>query len=538
MTRLALAILLAPAAAIAQPSVEPHDRPMAPSDDVVHDVPNVSPPFDPDDPAVRRLVLPPYYEETSGASGLRTVFPFYFTRWSPGFRATLAGPWYSRDGGRGTHTRVLFPFYWHYERTGWDLLVLPPMYTLSARNGWDFGLPPFFMAGRTDDDSYLLIPPLLLADFRDHDSSFTLFGPYYRRTRPDSDVWGIAPLHFEGDTAGNVYDIWFPLYWRFADIEEGLSTTVVGPAYRRYGPGWASWGLAPLVFHAGGRTQGGTLWSRLTLLPLFHTASRGDDHFRLATPLFVYDRTPDSNLLVLPMYQRYRGEIALDAVAPVFWHWTRETTGTDSWLIPPLFHSTGPAHRSEVLFPSIWYVHDYERSRTMGLWPLFVHHYNWPEHYRALWVFPTFHYEYDPESWVFNIHPLLYTGASETKEHEVVFPLFWRFEDRTGPDVVLFPFYWDFQNIPKRGRDIVGFPFFWHFRSGARTTQVLLNSLYTEGRCERGEGQSWTFHFLPLFAFGEPCPGDTYFSLLYGLAGYRSAGSHRRMELFWIPIDL
>ncbi len=538
-TLLAAFILAAPALASAQPVGEPDDRPDPASNDVAHDVPRLVPPWNADDPETRRLILPPYYSETHGQSGMRAFFPFYFNHWSPGFHATLLGPYYDREGGPGTRTRVLFPFYWHYERTGWDLLVLPPAYTLSASNGWDAGVPPLFMAGRTDDDQYLLIPPLLLADFRDADSSLTIFGPYYSRTRPDYDGWGIVPIHFEADDEGHVYDVWFPLYWKFADVEEGLSTTVLGPTYWRHGPGWSSYGLAPLVFGAGGTTQGGTDWSRLTVLPLFHTASRGDDAFRLATPLFLWDRTPDSTLLVLPFYQRYRGEISVDAVAPIFWHWQRETTGLDSWLVPPIYHSTGPAHRSEVIFPALWYLHDYERSRTIGLWPLFVHHYNWPERYRALWLFPTIHYETDPTSWMFNVHPLLYLGASETKNHQVFFPLFWRFQDREGPDTVLFPLYWDFEDTPRNERDIVGFPLFWRFRTQRDVTQVIGNTLYTRRRCEReGEGQGWTFHFLPLFAFGEPCPDDTYFSLLYGMLGYRSAGRHRRMDLFWIPIDL
>jgi hypothetical protein len=527
--------------AAVQPELEPEPEPAPPAAPAEDDLPLTDAPRVRRDGGgeaearVRQTVLPPWFDHQQGDERMRALFPFYFSTTSPRVSTLLIPPYYQRRDRRGWNTDVLFPFVWSYRRPDpkGSLLVIPPFYTNTADNGWDLGLAPLFFAGRTGDSHYVMVPPLLWS-FWDDDSSFTLAGPLYIRDTPTSKAWGLPPILFFGESEGSVYRVALPLYFHFSNEDAGTGTTVVGPFYNQYGPGWSSLGLFPLMNIGSGQT-----WSKATVLPLFHYARRGEDRLTLITPLFGYDADADSSTLVTPLYQRARGPTNLDAVAPLFWYWRRPRVGSESLLIGPWLHQSDPASRTDVVFPFFW---DFETpgvSRTTAVAPLFMYSRSREDHSTSLWIAPTLQYASDPEGWAFNIHPLLYTGGSgnRRRNHQVLFPFFYRFEDDAGPDTVLFPFVWDFVDRPTRGHDLVLFPFFWQFRSRDGYTQVLLNSVYTEGRCARG-GQSWRFDFIPLFAFGAPCPGDVYWSILYGLAGYRTAGSYRKMELFWLPFDL
>ncbi|MBI2893984.1 MAG: hypothetical protein HYY06_10565 [Deltaproteobacteria bacterium] len=528
--------LISPIAALAQAPDESggaEPEPIAPAPTTE---PGRAAPPEPDaEVRTREMILPPWYERRRGDTGLRALFPFYFSSWKPGATTLLVPPYYQRRGPDRWNTDVIFPFFWSYRRPDGSLLVVPPFYTNSAADGWGLGLAPLFFAGRSGESRHVVVPPLLWS-FWDEDSSLTIAGPIYSRTTATSSAWGLPPLLFFGESEGKSYGIGFPFYWRFADEDAGTGLTVIGPLYGRHGPGWSSFNAVPFLWTAAGQT-----WSRVTLLPVFHYASRearGQDRLTLITPLFAYARRPESTTIVTPLYQRVRGTTDLDAVAPLAWYWRRPRVGSTHLLIGPWLHETDPISRGDVVFPFWWDFQRYGDSRMVALAPLFLYSTSRSEESTSLWIAPTIQYVSDAEGWAFNIHPLLYTGGSARRNHEVAFPFLYRFEDETGPDTVLFPFVWDFVDRPSSGHDLVLFPFFWQFRSEDSYTHVLLNSVYTEGKCERGPGRSWRFDFVPLFAFGAPCPGDTYWSLLYGLAGYRTAGRYRKMQLFWLPFDL
>ena len=43
---------------------------------------------------------------------------------------------------------------------------------------------------------------------------------------------------------------------------------------------------------------------------------------------------------------------------------------------------------------------------------------------------------------------------------------------------------------------------------------------------------------LPVFSYARPRPEDVSWNVLFGLAGYRRAGTHRQIRVFWIPINI
>jgi hypothetical protein len=47
-------------------------------------------------------------------------------------------------------------------------------------------------------------------------------------------------------------------------------------------------------------------------------------------------------------------------------------------------------------------------------------------------------------------------------------------------------------------------------------------------------GLDWSFHFLPLFSYGED-PHGYFWNVLFGLAGYSRHGGATEVRALWIP---
>jgi hypothetical protein len=82
----------------------------------------------------------------------------------------------------------------------------------------------------------------------------------------------------------------------------------------------------------------------------------------------------------------------------------------------------------------------------------------------------------------------------------------------------------------------VGFPLYWRFRTRDTVSQLALNTYWHERRTR--SGRAWEFHFFPLFAFGSDAPGDHWWNVLYGLAGYTRRGSYARARVLWLPFQV
>jgi hypothetical protein len=130
-----------------------------------------------------------------------------------------------------------------------------------------------------------------------------------------------------------------------------------------------------------------------------------------------------------------------------------------------------------------------------------------------------------------------FSDGEKQRHRRVVFPFYWDFSDkRKGLETrTVFPFWFDVRNERLERRSKVAFPVYWAFQRRETTHTVSLNT-YTK-RTDSKNGTSWRFHFLPLFSVGRQPNGKSW-DIFYGLAGYERRGAHRRMKLFWTPIEL
>ena len=468
----------------------------------------------PDPRDTYRLVLPPLLIERR--AGVRTiaVFPLFYDRQTPHDHELLAGVYYQRRG-RGGAADVVFPFFWSFRGATDNTWVVPPVYSHTSDDGFDFGIAPLVFTGRSGHKVYTVLPALLTVSWADDEAAHTFAGPFWRIRSGGNVDWGIFPLAWFFNSDTNFTGVIPPFFFRFENHEEQTATTVVPPVYHRTTPDSASWGLAGVLhhFHDADTTS-------LTIPPLiFHYSHTHDGDTRLVTPLGGYFDVDGSQTLITPLYQRHRGDTYLDSVAPFFFAWGDERAQSFNLLIPPLvFHRRTPGSSTTVVLPV--YAHVGERGRfDTYLTPVFGH---WESHTRdasGTWIFPTIQISHNETSSTFNIHPLVYATSGRTSRHLVVAPLVWDFEDYEAET-----------------RATVLFPVFWRFRTRHSVSQLALNTYWHESRSHGVT--SWEFHFFPLFAFGSTGPGDHWWNVLYGLLGYKRAGSYARAQVFWAPIQV
>lgn len=447
------------------------------------------------DEQVDRILVPPVFlQERTPTRTTRVVFPLFFQEQRLQSTTTLV-PFYYRHRAQGQRTDVAFPFYWHWRGqrdAGGEYLtrVIPPFYyhywhAEGEARSTAVGLAPLFFYGETwaRDGSlsreHLIIPPLLTYHTWRPEHALTIAGPfYYNRERNDTD-WGLAPLWFTGNNLRRRY-LFIPpalTYYRHRH-EDHASLTVVGPFWVRNSPDSFSINLAPLFFHRHNRTESNT-----TVLPLFHY-DRGDYGSTLVTPLFGYRLRRDERLVVTPFYQQYRSlDYRFDSVAPFFFRSQEPLTGAHTEAVFPLFY-----HRA---------------TFSTNTW----------------WVLPTAHYHRENADWYFNLYPLVFTGQTGPRRHTVIAPL-----------------YFDFQNEETHSRAMMVTPLFWRFSDPNSVTMLAGNFLWMSA--VRQGVRSYEWHLLPIFSYARPRPEDLSWNVLFGLAGYRRAGTHRQIRVLWIPINL
>jgi len=467
----------------------------------------------PESPEDSELILPPVYMESRGDVSTTAVFPLYFNRTEPDDEQMLIGPYYRRRGV-DVNADVLFPLYWSFRTVDSLTLSIPPFYYHTDDDGQDVGLAPLFFDGRSGDEVYTVIPPLLTASWADEEEAYTLAGPFWRIRDRDELSWGIFPLLWVDDDPLSTDIIGAPLFFHFADHEQEEALTIIPPFYHEVTPDRATWGLAPLLLHS--HDEEGTSW---TLPPLLSHYSHYAGDTRLVTPLFGWFDVEGDETLVTPLYQRHRGDTELDSVFPLLFSWRDPQQHASALVIPPLFYNyDSPSEETTILFPLFGRWHE-PGDYTTWATPLVAHYENEQEDAAGTWVFPNLQLSHTETSTTFNLHPLVYSTSAETHRHLVVAPL-----------------YWDFEDYEDDSRITLGFPLLWRFRNGSTVSQLALNTYYHHYR--EGGVPGWEFHFFPLFAYGEPRPGDHWWSILYGLVGYRRQGSHAEASVFWIPFEV
>ncbi len=459
------------------------------------------------------LVIPPLFlRMTRGDTTTTAVFPLFFQEESPDDLSRMIFLYYYRRSLE-ENADVLFPLYWSFRGVDSLTFSIPPVYYHYDDDGFDWGIAPLIFDGRSGDSVYTIIPPLLTFSYADEDEAYTLATIFWRYREREAVRWGIFPLVWDLATELNRDTFALPFFFRFSDYETENVLTVVPPVYHEEDPEHALFGVAPLFHHYHDATG-----SSLTLPPLLFHYGNFDGDVRLFNPLFLYFDVDDERTFLTWLYQRHRGATELDAVAPFVFSYRDPREHYSSLVIPPLLWTfSGPASTNTVVFPFFGYFHEPGLFSTYATL-LTVHNVRHDEDAGFTWIFPTIQLEHDPDKSIVNFHPLLYSRNEEEYRHLVIAPI-----------------HWDFEWRDEDYRATVDFPIFWRFRSGPEVKQVLLNTYYRE--YEEDGASGWEFHFFPLFAFGKPRPSDHWWSILYGLVGYRRQGSYGQTRLFWIPFQ-
>lgn len=445
------------------------------------------------DENVRRTLIPPVLLiERTPTRSTTVVFPLFY-RDRRGDATSLLIPPYFQYRSPTARTHVLFPLFFHWrgqreEGGTWGTDIVPPFYYHSWQgrrelHGRAFGVAPLFFYGESfnaDGDllrEHLIIPPLLTVHTWTPEHAFTLAGPFfYDRLRDDTD-WGVAPLFFVGNNLHRRYLFIPPLLtWHSYNRDESRSLTVVGPFWHTRSPEATSVNLAPLFFHRHDRTS-----NRTTLAPLFHYDA-GPYGRTIVTPLFMHSRRGENTTFVSWLYQNHRGRVNWDAVAPLFYRSHEPATGAHTEAFFPLFY-----HRA---------------TANTNTW----------------WITPTFHYEREGSNWFFNFYPLLFLGRSGPRSHSLIGPFYARFRNQeTQSDLMMVT------------------PLFWRYTEPGQVTQLVGNFLWMSSVTQGVRSYEW--HLLPIFSFARPRPQDLSWNVLFGLFGYRRAGTHRQLRLLWMTID-
>ena len=454
----------------------------------------------------------PYYSESSGKYGFRTVFPLWLERTQPSLsdptkvdRASLYGGIYYNRRGAEHSDDVVFPLLWNLRNPleGSRTTIVGPFVNRVAPNEHDNWLAPLYFTGKRKVGGYTLIPPLLTYSSQDEDGGFNLVGPMFctykggsgcdTRTAKDID-FGVAPLYFFGQNATSQYEIIPPLLHYYSYNDRDLSwTNTWGPYYRKHTQKLDMLHLLPLYYSLWGKDERHT-----TVFPLFHHGYKGDSWLHV-NPLFLLARGEEGERSFVTWgYARYRGRTELDMITPLYWHYRDPDIGLDQKLLFPFLYSrTSPRQSDQVFFP-FWGSFDrFGVSKTT-------------------WITPLFRHSHDLRGWSTSINPLLYLGRDGKQSWTVVAP-----------------FFWDFAG--SEARATVAFPLFWRF-SDTKEVQQLVGNVYYKERQVTG-GLDWQIHFFPVFSYGE-APGGHWWNVLYGLAGYSRQGETTKMRTLWIPIEL
>ncbi len=521
-------------------------------------------------PISHRLLIPPYVSQRQGDVTTTAFWPLYFQRKSPNDLQRLVVPYFYRRGAK-LNADVALGLVWSLRGPDRNTFILPPFYTHRDGKDWAVGLPPLFATGIFSGHHHTIIPPLLTWIDGDDKHRHVLVGPYFDWRGPHKQWRGVFPFYWSKEDEVDRFTVVPPFFFRFADDDPVDYKTVVPPFYHKREKDESSWGLVPLVFGKSNKEAN----SVTVPLTLFHYAN-GPETFRLVTPVMAYANTKkNGRTLITPLYQRRRGDRNFDGVAPLFFRGWDTRDASSSLILPPIYwHWKDPANDTRVVFPFVgrWF---HEGISSTWLIPVVGRYKSFERNEQTWWVAPTFHLAWDETSWQFNIHPIFYLKRAPQKSHlalaplyfdfrdkeaqtkrRVVFPLYWDFANhaKQKQSMVLFPLYWSFDNWKRKTQRKVGFPLYWDFTDGLakkrntvafplyfrtvrgeRTRSFALNTFFE--RKTDPQGKHWQFHLFPLTSFGG---GDQekWWNFLYGVAGYERRGTHKRMKLFFIPINL
>ena len=453
-------------------------------------------------PDIKRLVIPPYYQETSDRLKLRFVFPLFFSREriGKGARSDLGIlPFYWRyREGKDRSADVVFPFYWRFRGPHFKTDIVLQTYYNRSDHGYNFGFAPLVFAGKDsrDNSSYQVILPPLFWRTQKGDSSLLYTSLlYYDRKNRDDYHRGLLPLFFfAGREHYKSYLVILPpLFWRFKDEIAYTTKNVLPPFfYNTREHGW-SFGMMPLLYLARDKE-----WDRTLVAPFYYGSrwqhkdetgealGEGRSHY-FPLLLSYYRHAPglsQGGAAVFYHWYWNRGEY-LKMFSPLVWLYGNEYTDDRAALIPPLFyHRKSPVRRDVMAGLVYWNFHDFHKKHTLAIAPLFSHTRTLYEDRWRTWVFPTFDFGSHPDGYHARLHPLFYLGKDLDSDHLVIAPVVWKFKDKEDDDLVVFPLYWGFNDLEHDDSQRVVFPFWWQFddRRKQRFNRVVFPFYWDSGQ--------------------------------------------------------
>ncbi len=406
----------------------------------------------------------------------------------------------------GSSRLVIPPFLFEQRGDVRTTAVFPFYFERSAPDDFQLLAGPYFQRRSATEDADVVFP--FVWSFRGEDASTLVVPPFYHRTRPEGFDLGVAPLFFTGRKNDSVYTV-IPALLTLSIADEHNALTIAGPVWRTRDETDVNWGLFPLLWGGSGLES---------------------SHFVLAPVFFHFEEENGSTTVVPPFFYRRRDNSVLTGLAPLFVYASDDNSSS---LTTPLFHYEGGENDFQLYTWLGGYVSD-EDSSTL-ITPVYQRHRGSTQLDAS---FPFFMSLRDPRdrSSLTMVTPLVWHAEAPASSTTVAFPFFAQIHEEGRYDTLLTLLYWDLQKHESQRRASIFFPVYWRFRNGEDVTQLAGNTFY-RSRVRQGI-RDWEFHFFPLFAFGETAPGTHWWTVLYGLAEYRSHGETGTGKALWVPFDV
>ncbi|MDF1563105.1 MAG: hypothetical protein P1V51_08680 [Deltaproteobacteria bacterium] len=516
------------------------------------------------------LFIPPLatYHGGDGEEETTVVLGSWYKKRPNGFSLGLTPLLFAGREGSRRHF-VLFPLAWDFD-DGWTrtTLVLNTFYQRRI-DGWRAGFVPLYFGGKTGHRRWDLVPPLFIhlaqGEGPERKDS-VLFGPLYRHRMAQGWHAGLAPLYFGGRHATGGYDVVPPLLLARWRDEQGTRLWFANTWYRHRPDGTFSFSSFPLAF--AGRTEH-RHWLSIPPL-LFHHSGRegvertlagplylsrvGEKRTRALFPLFFSRRTPEMQLdLALPGFYRYRDAEGWEAGLLPLWAGGRNSRRSFH-IIPPLFaywqktedelrlgllntrYVKRPDGHALTVFPLLFEGRRGDRHHLVV--PPLLFDFASPE--RRLTVVGPFYRARSESGWRAGVFPLYLGARTDERSTDLIPPLltwrnvhagrtslvvgpFYRVKDEAGWSGGLFPLYFGSRN-ERFDYDLVPPALFYRRVQGEDAT--LVAGPYF--RLKRGESVSGGL--LPLFLHGRE--GERRWTLVPPLLAYHSREPGR--STFWM----
>jgi hypothetical protein len=366
------------------------------------------------------------------------LFPFLFDHRTADEHTTISIlSWFKSSPGHSA--AVIFPLFWHVKDTvqGYQHTLFIPFadYESDARGRHKRLVSPLGFFEKDDEAGMkqgLLLAPLVFYR-KDPQRTITVVPPLFTAWKIHGDGssgWMAGPLFHSTDPEGSTSGI-FPFYWRWTDSRTGASTY------------W----LFPIAgYHEGPDGYGGYLG------PFYRWKSKNGWGSGLAPLIFAGRNGPRSHAVFFPLYWHFANDqlhTATTAVGPVYYH--HAVDGWDAGLAPALVMGRHGDKSYGIVPPIFWHFGQKNGTTTDVLGPLFWQHGN--------------------QGWRFGLFPLVFAGNQGGYEHEVVFPLFFRFADhkRDSERTIVGP--WYSERVGQEKLDVL-FPLV-YYRRGPRGGLVV-----------------------------------------------------------------